>query len=69
MQTKWEIQDMIESNSGKDIAWLILKNLVPKFGNKKLKHDTRQNICKIFIQKNGSFNKLNTRAKDARHTL
>ena len=60
---------MIESDSGKEIVELILKNLVPKFGNNKLKHDPHQIIHKLRIQNNGSFKKLFAQAKDVRYTL
>ena len=33
VETKEKIQDMIKSDSGTEIVELILKNLVPKFGN------------------------------------
>ena len=69
MQTKEEIHDMMKSDSGMEIVGLILKNVVPKFGNNKLKHDPHQIMSKLRIQNNGSFKKLCAQAKDVRHTL
>ena len=48
---------------------LIIKNLVPKFGNNKLKYDPHQITSKLRIQNNGSFKKLCTQAKDISHIL
>ena len=69
MQTKEEIQDVMKSNSGREVVELILKNLVPKFGNARLKHDPYQIASKLRIQNNGLFKKLHAQAKDERHTL
>ena len=69
LHAKEEIQDVMKSDSGIEIVALILKNLVPKFGNNKLKHDPHQIMSKLRIQNNGSFKKLHAQAKDTRYTL
>ena len=38
-QTKEEIKETMKLDSWIKILELVLKNLVPKFGNNKLKHD------------------------------
>ena len=48
---------------------LILKNLLPKFGNNKLNCDSHQIISKLRIQNNGSFKKLHSEDKKLRHTF
>ena len=57
VQTKEEMQDMMKSDNVIEIVELILKNLVPKFGNNKLKYYPHQIISELNIQNNGSFNK------------
>ena len=60
---------MMKSDSGTEILELVLKNLVLKFGNNKLKHDRHQIISRLRIQKNSSFKKVCTQAEDIWHTL
>ena len=57
VQTKEEIQDMMKSDSRTEIVELILKNLVPKLGNNKLRYDPHI-ISKLRIQNNKSLKKL-----------
>ena len=69
VQTKEEMQDMMKSDSVIEIVELILKNLVPKFGNNKMKHDPHQIMSKLRIQNNGSFKKSHAPNKDVRRAL
>ena len=57
VQTKEEMQDMMKSDSVIEIVELILKNLVPKLGNNKLKCYPHQIISELHIQNNGSLKK------------
>ena len=57
------------SDSGTEILEIVLKNLVPKFGNNALKHDWHQITSKLRIQNNTSFKKLCTQAEYIRHDL
>ena len=57
------------SDSGTEILEIVLKNLVPKFGNNALKHDWHQITSKLRIQNNTSFKKLCAQAEDIRHDL
>ena len=68
-QTKEEIQDVMKSDSRTEIVELIVKNLVPKFGNNELKHNPYDTMSKLRIQNDGSFKKLHAQAKDIRCTL
>ena len=54
----------MKSDSGTETVEKILKNLVPKFGNVKLKHDPHQIMPKLRTQNNGSFKKLHAQEKD-----
>ena len=69
VQTEQEIQDMIKPDSRIEIVELVLKNLVPKFSNNKLKYDPHQIMSKLRIQNNGSFKKLHSEDKKLRHTF
>ena len=57
MQTKEEKHVMMKSDSVVEIVELIVKNLVPKFGNNTLKCDPHQIISELRIQNNRSFKK------------
>ena len=63
VQTKEETKEMIKSDSGTEIAKPILKNLVPKFRNNKLKYDPHQIISNLVAQNNGPFKNLHDQAK------
>ena len=52
-----------------EIVELILKNLVPKNGNNKLKHDPHEIISELRIQNNGSLKKSHAQAKDLRRAF
>ena len=54
---------------GTEVLELILKNLVPKFGNNKLKHDRHQITSKLGIEINGSFKKVCAQVEDIWHAL
>ena len=64
VQTEKEIQDMIKPDSRIEIVELVLKNLVPKFSDNKLKYDPHQIMSKLRIQNNGSFKKLHAQVKE-----
>ena len=63
------MQDATKSESRTEIVELILRNLVPKFSDKKLKYDAYQIASKLIMQNDGSFKKLNAQAKFIRHAL
>ena len=56
-------------DSGIKILELVLKNLVPKFGNNKLKHDRHQITSKLRNQNNGSFKIVCAHEEGIRHAL
>ena len=69
VQNKEEIQDMIKSDSSTEIVWLIIRSLVSKFGNNKLKYDPHRIMSKLRIQNKGSFKKSHAPEKYVRCTL
>ena len=60
---------MMKSDSGREILELVLKNVVPKISNNKLKHDRHQITSELRMNNNRSFKKLCAQAEDIRHTL